>query len=87
MPFFVKKPIPVEMRQWDGTVHCAQSLARWSHGRVQVDRGGDETHLIVHTQHGKSVCVEGDWVVKGPAGEFYPITDAMKTATYLPVEE
>jgi hypothetical protein len=46
----------------------------------------DRIGLTIPTLEGVMLAVEGDWVIKGVAGEFYPCKPGIFDATYEPVE-
>ena len=43
--------------------------------------------LRVTTLEGDLFAAPGDWIIKGVAGEFYPIKEDIFRATYDPVED
>jgi hypothetical protein len=43
--------------------------------------------LRIPTLEGTMYAFEGDWIIKGVAGEFYPCKPAIFEATYEPVED
>ena len=38
--------------------------------------------LAVETLHGTVLAAPGDWIVQGPGGDYWPITDERFRATY-----
>lgn len=81
MPFFKKKPVTIEARQYTRNGIEAEAVAKWS--------GGDQTDdgLIIHTLEGDHLANYGDWIIKGVKGEFYPIKPDIFEATYEKVVE
>lgn len=47
----------------------------------------DDHELIIHTLEGDMRARPGDWIARGPFGEFYPIKPDIFEATYEPVED
>ena len=43
--------------------------------------------LIIHTLEGDMTVSEGDWIIKGVNGEFYPCKDDIFQKTYEKVDE
>ncbi|KKL74371.1 hypothetical protein LCGC14_2065560 [marine sediment metagenome] len=43
-------------------------------------------HLVVHTLEGPMFAWDGDWIIKGVAGEIYPIKEKIFAETYEKVE-
>ena len=43
--------------------------------------------LIISTLEGLHWADQGDWIIRGVAGEFYPIKEAIFSETYEPVED
>jgi hypothetical protein len=70
MPFYTKKPIPIEARQI--TVDNADELAAWSKSDV-IRRPADKTitGMMVYTLEGSMTGAIGDYLIKGVRGEFY----------------
>lgn len=82
---FRKKPVVIEAMQFNG---------KWSgDGLVILDwmqRGGewcaDSAELKIHTLEGVMTASNGDWIIKGVAGEFYPCKPDIFAATYEAAE-
>lgn len=75
MPFFIKKPIPVEMIQFNKP---------GDHPAVQEDPTSPTGFGIFTLEHTarKHEVTPGDWIVNGNHGDVYAIKDHIKTATY-----
>lgn len=77
-----KKPIPVEARQLLGSEdgQTGRDLADWCGGSV----GGlfAEPKVLVPTLEGDLTARVGDWIVKGPGGEFWPVKGSIFADTY-----
>lgn len=92
MPNFRKKPVVIEARQMTSPVALID-IMRWidaSGGRTrewcwdgEEDTGlPPERYLVIKTLEGDHKAQEGDWVIKGVAGEFYPCKPEIFAATY-----
>lgn len=88
---FIKKPVEVVARQWDGTRTAATDLIDWiiaNGGTARwVDYDPDQVRTVLHidTLEGTMAAKHGDWIIQGVHGEFYPCKPDIFTATYQPV--
>lgn len=91
MPFYRKKPVAVEARQFTDE-KSGWAIVEW----IKESVGENEPHgfvgpmsdalsLVVPTAHGPVPAKLTDWVMKGPQ-DFYPITDEILRETYEPAE-
>ncbi len=69
MPFYTKKPIPIEARQI--TSENAEELAAWSKSDIVRRPDGSMTGMMVYTLEGTMTGAVGDYLIKGVKGEFY----------------
>jgi len=82
-----KKPIAVEAVQWTGA-NVDEMIAFTGYDFHTVDpqdRGDDPdtTAAVFDKLHGTWVHVyDGQWIIRGIQGEFYPCADDVFTATY-----
>ena len=92
MPMFRKKPVVIEARRWDGSLNGAAHLCEWINGTSPesdpvgsyvYNTDGVDDFLIV-TLEGDHRVTPQDWIIKGVAGEFYPIKPDIFDATYDP---
>lgn len=81
---YIKKPIPVEARIWEGTGLAALELSQWSDNKVQgvFNIETKNFNIQIKTLEGVMVPNVGDYVVKGPAGEFWFVRKEIFEATY-----
>ena len=83
---FRKKPVVIEAMQWDGSILSHTYIHRWA-GK-SIDPEGDATRVIkIKTLEGVMTADEGDWIIKGIKGEFYPCKPEIFDATYELVSE
>lgn len=68
MPEFIKKPVVVEARRWDGSEESQREIVNWAEGWVS----GWFYFLEVLTLHGHTRADVGDWIIRGPSGDFWP---------------
>lgn len=82
MPFFTKKPVQIEARQYDGSMESRIELCDW------INDNGHEAYsgniLVIGTPERQHRADPGDWIIKGIKGEFYPCKPDIFAATYEP---
>lgn len=78
MPYYRKKPIPVEVRQYTGDNFI--ELQDWSEDNIAMDDYSN--NVFVATLEGPMFFDEGDYVIKGVHGEFYPCKSDIFEETY-----
>ena len=69
MPFYTKKPIPIEARQV--TIENAEELSAWSSSVVIKRPDGTISGMMVLTLEGTMTGAVGDYLIKGVRGEHY----------------
>lgn len=79
MPFYRKRPIPVEAHQYTGDNFL--ELEDWSNGHVALSDYNDDA-ICVYTSEGPVWFEEGDYVIKGICDEFYPCQKDIFEKTY-----
>lgn len=77
-----KKPVVVEAIQVDEG--NAMDVARWVGVQHEMIVAGPPIPIV--TLEGTMMANAGDWVVKGVAGEFYPVKPDIFEQTYEAVE-
>ena len=89
MPYFIKKPVKIEARQFDGSPLSVDRISFW-----MADCGSDrepiyaaDNSLIIPTLEGDHRASPGDWIIKGIKGEFYPCKPDIFEQTYEPSSE
>lgn len=91
-----KKPVVIEAVQYDGTnVEEIKSFARESAkytaavGSSDDGKGGIQSYskLEIITLEGAMLVSEGDYVIKGVKGEFYPCKQGILAMSYDEVNE
>jgi hypothetical protein len=84
---FRKKPVEVEAIQYTGEDSFFVMLDTWGEQIGSAfDHFGNGGRLCVNTLEGPVYAKIGDWIVKGIAGEFYPVKPAIFQETYEQVE-
>ena len=80
-----KRPVVIEAQPF--TAETAVEVARWCGGRFrETAKPSDPTDVAIHldipTLEGVMTASEGDWIIKGVQGEFYPCRDDIFRQTY-----
>lgn len=85
-----KKPVEIEAVQFSGgnSVQVAQFITDGGGTfRAQTHpTNGAQDVFYIGTLEGEMRAVDGDWIIKGVAGEFYPCRDDIFRATYEPAD-
>lgn len=81
MTKYRKKPIVIEAIQWTGRfIDVWTELEKWG---VPTSPGEMATNtFFINTLGGKMKVIEGDWIIKGVNGEFYPCKPDIFEKTY-----
>jgi hypothetical protein len=83
-----KKPVVIEALIWDGSLACYDTIEDWAGPEklhLFTDRGGNLV-LEIKTLEGDMRANEGDFIIRGVKGEFYPCKPDIFEATYECVE-
>lgn len=84
-----KKPVVVEAIQWTGLnleevkAFVGEPLqyevvdTAW-----EVGKGAPHVNMSIKTLEGDHICTNGDYIIKGVKGEFYPCKPDIFAATY-----
>lgn len=79
---FRKKPVTIEAVRWNGNNwNEVRAFMRYQGGKV-IDR-----RIRIDTLEGAVYAAEGDWIIKGVRGEFYPCKPDIFEDTYEPADE
>lgn len=80
-----KKPIIVEALQYTGTFSNLLEIIEWA-GSVISPIWINPGECYIRTLEGDMHVSEGDWIIKGVNGEFYPCKPDIFEKTYEKVE-
>jgi hypothetical protein len=102
MARFRKKPVVIEARQFNGQVEEVLALEMWGVplvlcptcggcGEVEGEYGTKgcvcmNGLIFIKTLEGVMSAFDGDWIIKGVKGEFYPCKSDIFDATYEAVD-
>lgn len=81
---FRKKPVVIEAMQLTEEESSVNAISAWAQipmGDISIDDDGRWV-VNIHTLEGTMTAVEGDWIIKGVQGEFYPCKPDIFAATY-----
>jgi len=86
---FKKKPVIIDAIQWTGD-NVPEILDFVGHSDIRMTNytkeGVEVCDLYVNTLEGTMHAREGDWIIKGVHGEFYPCKPDIFEETYDPIE-
>lgn len=81
-----KRSVEIEYARWTGD---QRAMHRFMPGvRLALAQYAPGVHvpdLLIPTLEGEMAAREGDYIIKGVQGEFYPCKPAIFEATYVPV--
>lgn len=85
-----KKPVTVDCVKWDGTNNdeiinfCGKGNCSFELDTHAYDAGvaPPRWNLTIHTLEGDHFALEGDYIIKGVKGEFYPCKPDIFEQTY-----
>ncbi len=78
---FRKKPVVIDAVLWSGDNVDAVSEFL---GATYIDIKLSTKSLFIHTLEGVMEASQGDWIIRGVRGEFYPCKPDIFDATYDP---
>lgn len=87
-----KKPVGIEAVQYKGTIDSDREIELFVNGELGVKTGildydPDVNWYYLKTLEGNMYLKNGDWIIKGVKGEFYPCKPDIFEMTYEEVEE
>jgi hypothetical protein len=83
---FRKRPVVIDAVQLTDDADW-QAIAKWCGGTLHSERDPSDEYdswLTISTLEGKMHAYEGDWIIRGVNGEFYPCKPDIFTKTYEP---
>ena len=83
MAKYVKKPIPITAIQWTG--HNKKEIMDFTGNNCRFREG--KISIIIPTLEGDMGAMDGDFIVKGVDGEFYPCKQEIFLKTYEKISE
>ena len=78
MPKDIKKPIPITAIQWTG--YNKAEIIEFTHNRCRFCDG--RISIIIPTLEGDMGAMDGDYIICGVDGEFYPCKKEIFEKTY-----
>ena len=82
-----KKPVIVDAFRWDGTLETLNRLRNLGVKMVSYVTETSVHSLVISSLEGEELVGDGDWIVKGIKGEFYPVRSDIFELTYEVIEE
>ena len=81
-----KKPVIITAIQWDGK-NKKEILDFIDNTNAYISEANGKADIIVHTLEGDMHASEGDFIIRGIKGEYYPCKPDIFWDTYDAVEE
>jgi len=82
-----KKPIVVDAVSYDGNFRCLDIFPFSEvRGIIVSQKENGKACLKIETLEGTMTVSQGDWVVRGIKGEYYPVRDDIFHLTYEPAD-
>lgn len=83
-----KKPVVIEAMQYFSETHATAEdfCDKLAYGKFHIPSNTPSSPFI-ETLEGNMIVLEGDWIIKGVQGEFYPCKPDIFEATYELVYE
>ncbi len=78
-----KKPVEVEAMRFTGSNGATIALWAKEHARP-VSEMHAPLVMAVYTLHGVTKAEIGDWIVRGPSGDYWPVKADIFEETYEP---
>jgi len=91
MAFYIKKPITIEAKQWNGNTNLSEIedfVGKKLHTEIDSETayvagmGKPTFNLIIETLEGNMTASPLDFIIKGVHGEFYPCKPDIFYKTY-----
>lgn len=83
---YMKKPVVIEAIVFENTVECLHKISEFMFGKGKEAKinycDKESPKLIINTLEGTMYASEGDYIIKGISGEFYPCKPDIFHKTY-----
>lgn len=89
MPYFRKKPVVIEARQLNKNKEEFLALCKWIGDDLEswsIGSNNIPASMRIRTLEGEYTAKEGDWIIRGVRGEFYPCDKSIFEETYESAE-
>ncbi len=83
MAKYIKKPIPITAIQWTG--YNKREIIEFTNHRCRFCNG--KVSIIIPTLEGDMGATDGDYIIRGVDGEFYPCRQEIFLKTYEKISE
>ena len=89
MGYFRKKPVVIEAVQFTrNNITEVEAFTEYAAHTFQIERKIDGiATCVIPTLEGQHIATEGDWIIKGVNGEYYPCKPDIFEKTYEKVAE
>lgn len=83
---FRKKLVIIDAERFDGTLESVEKIGRFM-GNFMIAYDPERKTLEIPTLEGIMLAQNGDWIIKGVKGEFYPCKPEIFEVTYEKVTQ
>lgn len=84
MPLYRKRPVEIRAIQWDGN-NWMEVVNEFGPSPDYV-YDPDSHSVMINTLEGQMRCRQGDWLIRGVRGEYYPCKPDIFESTYEEVD-
>lgn len=77
-----KKPVEVDAIQLKYTIKDFSEFVKFINCKYTLEIDGNGEYVVIDTLEGKMKAYEGDYIIRGVAGEFYPCKPDIFKQTY-----
>lgn len=77
-----KKPVEVDAIRFSIELDNVEDVAKFFEGNVEWNWEERNNVFQIKTLEGRMIAKPGDWIIRGVAGEYYPVRDDIFRTTY-----
>lgn len=78
-----KKPVVIKAIQWTGdNAGRVRAFMEGQEPDIAIDMSTQTAIVVIHTLEGDMEASEGDWIIRGVQGEYYPCKPDIFEETY-----
>lgn len=86
MARYIKKPVAIDAIEWTGdNLHFVSKFCKGDCYIEETCESGDQ--LVIKTLEGQHMATQGDFIIRGVAGEHYPCKPDIFKKTYWTEQE
>lgn len=85
MPKYSKKPMTIEAIKYEGTPESSREIIGFTRNSETL-AFMDNNDLMINSRRGTMKVLTGDYVIKGPGGDFFPSKPDIFEVIYEPAK-